>query len=246
MKYAATACLLLTMISCKVQRLHVAGFAHYSDDLWWLERGAYVELFSVPLVTTATVLVNGHQALPYYATPGSGVRVFWDSLLPTPGTAQVLNVQTDAGNCTAVCTIPGGFVYTMPVRDTLPVGASLVISWTPAKYAQWYQVYISFLGFDTSFFYKETLFVVTTTNAAVPGFWFSGDGDAWIDVFAGNGPSPDPAAKSTGNVLGDGNGYWVGLYSIEKRLVIGEGARVSVSPGKHQREKLRRVFLRTS
>lgn len=246
MKYVATVCLILTVISCKVQRLHVAGFAHYSEDLWWFERGVQVELFSVPLVTTATVLVNERQVPPYYDVPSSGVRVFWDSLLLTPGTAQVLNVQTDAGNCTAVCTIPGGFAYTMPVRDTLPVGSSLVMSWTPAKYAQWYQVYISYFGFDTSSFYKETLFVVTTTNAAVPGLWFNGDGEAWVDVFAGNGPSPDPEAKSTGNVVGDGNGYWVGLNSIEKLLIIGEGARVSVSPGKHQREKLRRVFLRMS
>lgn len=220
----------------KVPRLLVAGYAHYTESWTFLLAGCFVQLFSDPLATTVTASVNGRQ-LPPYTTPGPYPRMFWDTLLPIPGTTQTLDVQSNMGHCAATCTIPGGFAYVTPTRDTLPVRTTLVTSWTTASNAHWYQVYVYYSGYDTTWWSKETLFVVTATNAAVPGSWFNRDGYAYLCVFAGNGPSPDPAAGAPGNVSGDGKGRWVGLNSIEKDLTVGTGG--CRLPARHMRDPQR-------
>jgi len=208
----------------KPRRYMVAGYTIYTEAWAFMETGSLVELLSEPLVATATVSVGG-RTLRSYGTPGTNTRTFADTLMPTPGTAQALTIETNLGNCTATCTVPGGFAYTSPTNETLPVGSTLVMAWTAAAMASWYQVHLSYTVLDSGIRTKETLFVVASTSAAIPGTWFDGDGWAYLFVMAGNGPSPDPSASAPGNVQGDAKGYWVGINSIYKVIIVGNGDR---------------------
>jgi hypothetical protein len=207
----------------KVPRFQVSGYAHYTET-WWpgLPVGHLVQLMSDPLVATATVTVGGQQ-VPPYPQPTIHARTFSDTVRPTPGTAQALSIQSNLGNCTATCSVPGGFAFLTPTSESLPVGTTLVMSWTASSSAGWYQVYINYTWYDTMYVAKDTVFIVTAASAAVPGTWFTKDGWAFVYVYAGNGPSPAAGANAPGNVSGDAKGYWIGLNSVEKDIIVGSG-----------------------
>jgi hypothetical protein len=206
--------------------MHVSGFAHYTESWSTLQQGSYLELISDPLATDVAVSVSGRQMQPW-PIPVPGILAFNDSVLPTPGTPQDLSLQCNLGSGAATCTIPGGFAYAPAVVESLPVRTTLVLSWTPASGANWYEVYASYVWYDTTYWGKDTVFTVTATNAAIPGTWFVGDGWVDVDVYAGNGPSPAPSSGSVGNVTGDVKGFWVGLNSISDAVTIGSGRRAA-------------------
>jgi len=208
-----------------VPKYMVSGYAHYTET-WWggLITGHYISLVSDPLIASATVTAGGHQLAPY-PNPNLHARSFYDTIRPTPGTEQTMSVQSELGNCAAACSIPGGFAFVTPTNDSIDVGTTLVMSWTTASNAGWYQVYVEYWMYDTMFMEKDTVFVVSTTNAAVPGTWFTTNGTAYVYVYAGNGPSPAQGSSAPGNVTGDAKGYWVGLNSVEKDITVGTGFR---------------------
>ena len=78
------------------------------------------------------------------------------------------------------------------------------------------------------------------------GNWFANDGYSWLFVYAGNGPSPDPSLGSSGNVTGDGSGYWIGLNSQNKDITVGsgdDGCRMRPRPTPHETTlKLRETY----
>jgi hypothetical protein len=151
-------------------------------------------------------------------SPGVLNLGFFDYAIPAPGTSQDLSLTCGLGSCAATCTIPGDFAFASTQVETLPVGTALNLSWTASSNAQWYQVWANYSWYDTADSSKDTVFTVTSTNAAIPDTWFVHDG--WVDVivYAGNGPSP---AGANGNVTGDAKGYWVGLSSTEAVVTIG-------------------------
>jgi len=205
-----------------VPKMHISGFAHYSETWPMLQTGSFVVLLSDPLATGVSVTVAGRQLLPSW-TPEPGVLLFGNDTLPTPGTQQGLSLTCDLGSCAATCTIPGGFAYAPTPVETLPVRTTLVLSWTQSSSANWYQVWAPYSWYDTTYHSKDTVIIVTSTNTAIPGTWFGNDGWVYVDVFAGNGPSPDPSAGAAGNVTGSAKGNWVGLNSIEAEVIIGSG-----------------------
>jgi hypothetical protein len=213
----------MTIVVGRVPKFMVSGYAHYTET-WWggLNTGNYVSLVSDPLIATATVSAGGHQLLPY-PHPSLHARDFYDTLRPTPGTEHALSVQSDLGNCVATCSIPGGFAFLTPTNDTIGVGTTLVMSWTAASNASWYEVYVEYLWDDTLFTEEDTVFFVSAASAAIPGSWFTMNGWAYVFVYAGNGPSPAVGVNAPGNVTGDAKGYWVGLNSVEKDITVGTG-----------------------
>lgn len=232
----------------QVPRYLVWGFSHYAEDWVALRQGSYVELVSDPVVRTASVSVEG-RALREERTPSLPLRVFADTILPTPGTQQGLEVRTDLGNCAATSMVPGGFGLTAPTGDTIPVGTTLILSWTTASRADWYCVYLWYLWIDTTFHIRETTFVVAETNAAIAGSWL--DKSGWLDVsvIAANGPSPDPAASAPGNIVGDAKGYWLGLNGLAKALTVGDGSAALARPERDSPiaalDALRRLYVET-
>jgi len=210
-----------------VPKMFVSGFAHYTESWSMLQTGSFVLLHSDPLATGVSVTVAGRQLLPW-PTPQPGILAYGDDSLPTPGTQQDFGLTCNLGACAATCTVPGGFAYAPAPVETLPVRTTLVLSWTQSSSANWYQVWASYTWYDTADFYsKDTVFTVTSTNAAIPGTWFVADGWVYVDVYAGNGPSPVPSSGAAGNVTGSAKGYWVGLNSIEADVAIGSGKRTA-------------------
>jgi hypothetical protein len=209
-----------------VPRMYVNGFAHYSESWSMLGTGCQVLLLSDPLATGVVASVGGRQLSPR-SLPEPGVLLFGNDTLPTPGTKQDFSLTCNLGSCAATCTVPGGFAFAPAVVESLPVRTTLVLSWTQSTSANWYQVWASYTWSDTTYWSKDTVFTVTSTSAAIPGTWFVGDGWVYVDVYAGNGPSPAPSSGATGNVTGDAKGFWVGLNSIEAGVTIGSGKRMS-------------------
>ena len=209
-----------------VPKMYVNGFAHYSESWPMLATGSRVQLLSDPLATGVTVSVGGRQLRPW-PTPEPGILTFSNETLPTPGTQQDFSLTCNLGSCAATCTVPGGFAYSPAPVETLPVRTTLVLSWTQSSSANWYQVWASYTWYDTTYWSKDTVFTVTSTSAAIPGTWFTGDGWVYVDVYAGNGPSPAAASGSAGNVTGSAKGFWVGLNSIEADVTIGAGRKAA-------------------
>lgn len=212
----------------RVPKMQISGYAHYSESWAMLQRGSFLMVLSDPQATGVTVSVNGRQ-LQTRTMPGPTMLILGDTVLPVPGTQQDMSLQCNLGTCAATCTIPGGFAYAPAVVESLPVRTTLVLSWTQSGGANWYEVYASYIWYDTTYWSKDTVFTVTSTSAAIPGTWFVGDGRVYVDVYAGNGPSPLASSGAAGNVTGDAKGFWLGLNSISAEVMIGEGRKATMS-----------------
>jgi hypothetical protein len=224
--------LLFVLVACKTtDQMHVSGFTSYtqSGSSGGSLNGSFVQLLSDPRATGVSCTVAGdttggtsagvRELLPI-PTPGVLSLGFFNSATPAPGTQQDLSLTCNLGSCAATCAIPGQFAFAPAPAETLPVGTSLNLSWTESSNAQWYQVWAQCSWYDTTHSSKDTVFTVTSTSAAIPDTWFVRDAWVFVDVCAGNGPSPASSAAN-GNVTGDARGLWVGLNTIEAQFSVG-------------------------
>ncbi|MCK4352990.1 hypothetical protein KAW65_06235 [candidate division WOR-3 bacterium] len=198
---------------------------------------AYVEVYhtsSIPVVT-----INGDTLpLEHYYYGGDmwrcsyGWYTYWrdDTISLFGDSTYVLEVIHSEGVAQAEVKMPGEFEVIEPdTSDTLHRGEDLNIIWTTSKGAEWYKIYLSihYSYIDTSGEYEyfckyfEPLLQATDTTYFVSGSeLFPADidsvryGDGYLYIYAGSGDAIEPGA--TGNITGDGAGFFWGKYKTEK------------------------------
>jgi hypothetical protein len=182
-----------------------AGMYGYTD----------VEIFSDPILDTASVKINGNN-IPELTASGSPfyVKIFEDSTIPVTGHEYKMEFTTNGGNGSATATVPADFTLYAP--DSVGLNTAVVISWNKNANADWYMV--SFYFNDTLFNYRDSMCAIEDTTAIVPASWFDLDGYLDISIDAVSGPIMKE--KTAGNISG-ASGFWLGINSQMGNIMIG-------------------------
>ncbi|MCD6249252.1 MAG: hypothetical protein J7J98_02815 [candidate division Zixibacteria bacterium] len=141
------------------------------------------------------IFVAGHEGPAGSLASGDNVSI--TIYAPTgSGTATVklLDDDNDA---------PVGFNHpTDSPYDTVAIGDSIVVSWSPVANADWYGVYRSY-SYDSSgthAYWSEQTWQ-TTTSITVPASSVSYNGYYYFSVMPSTGPRPDQAGNVSGSVV---------------------------------------------
>jgi hypothetical protein len=215
----ATAALLL--LSCgKLARLYVYGAMARSLLVSTPYGMTTVEVFSDPIMDTASATVNGKALIASYFTAGDGnpMAIFMDTTVPATGTDEKLEVKTDVANASAAVKVPGDFTLTISPADSTPTNAQVTVSWTAATDAQWYMANVEL---DTGLYahkYKDTVIIVNATSTTVPGAWLDKAGYLYVTLSAGYGPKEQ---KGTGGNVSNALGFFIGTNTRNQYLLVG-------------------------
>lgn len=164
--------------------------------------------------------VNTQFNLTKKQEQGPGMIALQDTLpVPWPGIPCSLIVSTNSGSGRAGnVSISGTFTLNTPRNgDTLAWG-DVVASWSPAQYATYYYLYVSYNAYNgtTWLGWADTDTFTTGSSIVIPQAFFRKFGsatylDANIDVDACNGAKPGPG--ESGNINGEFKGVFFSMSS---------------------------------
>jgi len=184
-----------------------------------------VECASDPLPTFLVAFVNGRELPDVGPSSDLGLlaTLTEDSVLWQAGSACSLAVTTDFGYATSSSAVPHAAAASAPAGIAL--GDSLVVTWTRAAGADYYEVTLGFApastdSLETRIRTRDTSAVFTPDEVGLPGVWAG-------RVVSVAGAYPEGGAQ--GNIFGDGRGFFTVEYSDESSLFEVEVADAAVS-----------------
>jgi hypothetical protein len=215
---------LLCIASCSQKvNLYVNCYAERGqawDDQFSGSRGG--DIFSDPVLEELTATINDVAMEVDLPDPGYYFHnaYFWDedTIPQAAGSEQKFDIQTDIGNASVTCTIPGEFDLTAPLEDdSIPKDASCDMTWEASDGADWYAVELRYYWSGD---HKDTLVYCDSTDWTIPGDWLDQDGDLQVYVYAGDGPRVETGAA--GNIKG-AKGFCIATNYRANRVTVGTG-----------------------
>jgi len=185
------------------------------DTLGTYDSTLILEILSDPICDTITIKLND-EILTNFTIEGNKISVV--KPIPTQGCQYKLEIESDLGDVSTVCSIPGGFKIPKPPSLSVQPGWDCEIHWDKAIYAECYDVSISYFdtfpthpyAWDTSYIFDDTSTII------IPREKINYVGTLVVIITAIDGTSL--LSGDEGNIQGDGNGFWLGK-SITRRAI---------------------------
>jgi hypothetical protein len=236
---------LLIIAGCsKKVNLFVACYVE-RDQTWDAAFSGYRggDIFSDPVLEELTATINDDAMVIDLPQPGSYYHYAYfydeDTIPQDAGSEQKFDIQTDVGDASATCTVPGDFDITAPLEDdSIPKDAACDMTWEASDGADWYAVELRYFWSGD---HKDTLVYCDSTDWTIPADWLDTDGDLQVYVNAGDGPRIETGAA--GNVKG-AKGFCIATNRRGNRVTVGAGYLAPTQSKSETRRMSSRNFYR--
>lgn len=188
------------------------------DTLGTYDSTLTIQILSDPIWDTITVKLNG-ELLTDPIIEGNSIS--FTKSISTQDVEYLLEIESDVGDASAICSIPGPFKIPQPPELGITLGQDCEITWERATNAQWYE--ISIACWDTFYtpanMWDTTAVFTDTSTIIIPGNKINYYGTMSVLIIAGNGGGFLPGDK--GNIEGNGKGFWTAKAMTRRAIKIG-------------------------